>query len=105
MWWTWFGPEYISLVAAHLPADQVEPTATGLFHWRSEKPVDRDELLKPLTPPAAGGGIRRLLRRDVVAEPPRSWLPAELLPVVDRSDPRLHNPPVTPALVRPASLN
>ena len=104
VWWTWFGPEYAALVAAHLPASQVAQTARGLFHWRSETPADRDALTKPLTPPTAGSSMRRLLRRDVATEPPRPWLPAELLPVVDRSDPRLYNPPVTPAFVRPDSL-
>ncbi len=104
VWWTWFGAEYTALVAPHLPASQVAPAGGGLFHWRSETPADRDELTKPLTPPTAGTSMRRLFRRDVATEPPRPWLPAELLPVVDRSDPRLHNPPVTPAFVRPDSL-
>jgi hypothetical protein len=101
VWWSWFGPEYAPLVRDHLPADAVEARGRALFHWRADPPADRDQLLAALT---AGRGERRrsLFRRRPRPVPP--WFPAELLPVEDRSDPTLLNPPLIPALIRPSSL-
>jgi hypothetical protein len=104
VWWTWFGPDYVPLVLRHLPADLVERSDDGLFHWRSEAPADRDVLTAGLNRKSNAGGLMRLLRRIGSGSPSPTWLPAELLPVIRSSDPNLHNPPMTPAQVRPSSL-
>jgi hypothetical protein len=80
-WWTWFGPEYVPLVAGHLPADQVESVGRGLFHSRGEEPLDRDQLLRNGSP-----------------------LPEELLATVDPEDAHYFNPPLTPAATMPSAL-
>jgi hypothetical protein len=98
VWWAWFGPDYAPLVQDHLAADQVEVHGPSLFHWRGDAPADRDQLLAALTP---SGAKRRLFGRGPTAA---AWLPVELLPVEDRSDPWIYNPPLTPAALRPAAL-
>jgi hypothetical protein len=100
VWWAWFSSDYATLVRDHLPTDQVEERGHALFHWRADAPVDRDQLFAAAT--FSSDRRARLFRRGTSASP---WLPAELLPVEDRSDPRIFNPPLTPAVVRPASLS
>jgi hypothetical protein len=80
-WWTWFGPEYVPLVAGHLPADQVESVGHGLFHHGAEEPLDRDQLGRTGSP-----------------------LPEELLATVDAADAHYFNPPLTPAATMPSAL-
>jgi hypothetical protein len=99
VWWAWFGPDYAPLVSDHLPPDRLEARGRALFHWRADAPADRDQLVGATT---SGNERRaRLFRRRTSTS---TWLPAELLPVEDRSNPTLHNPPLTPAAVRPAAL-
>jgi hypothetical protein len=98
VWWTWFGSEYAPLVRDHLSAGQVEARGAALFHARADAPADRDQLLS-----TSGGDRRARLFRRPTSTPP--WLPSDLLAVEDRSDPRMFNPPLTPAIVRPASLS
>ena len=109
VWWSWFGPDYVPLVTEHLPAEQVVHVDDGLFHARGEEPLDRDQLTAafgrsaaaPEQPSRLRGLFSRSTRRPAT---PRTWLPAELLPVEDRSNPNLHNPPLTPATIMPAGL-
>jgi hypothetical protein len=75
VWWTWFGAEYSKVISEHLPPDQVEAFGSGLFHWRSDLPADRDALTRPAAP--RGDRLRRVLGR--AGNPPLSWLPDELL--------------------------
>ena len=102
-WWAWFGPEYAPLVVGHLPEAQVRVVGNGLFHWRSEEPQDRDELLAAISGPRASEGhsrgLRRLLsRRDSV--PAATWLPPDLLATVDNSGPHLTPTPDNPVPLR-----
>ncbi|MCL2781783.1 MAG: hypothetical protein FWD74_09930 [Actinomycetia bacterium] len=87
VWWSWFGADYAPLVAEHLPAQRIERHGTGLFHWRGEEPRDRDQLAAELPGAAAG-----------------SWLPAELLLVVNDPDCRWRTPSLTRARVLPIRL-
>lgn len=80
-WWAWYGPEYVPLVAGHLPAEQVERVGDGLFHRRAVEPLDRDQLGRTGSP-----------------------LPAELLAAVDPADAHYFNPPLTPAATLPPTL-
>jgi hypothetical protein len=110
-WWAWFGPEYAPLVAGHLSQEQVRSVGDGLFHWRSEEPKDRDELIAAISVPMdrrAIRAVRRLLSRrgsEPVAAAGAAWLPPDLLATVDYSDPHLYNPPLFPARTRPAALS
>jgi hypothetical protein len=103
VWWAFFGSGYAPLVAEHLPPDQIQAFGDRLFHWRSERPADRDELANALEPvgPTSRRGLLRPAGKGREAQP---WLPRDLLAQVDLSNPRLHNPPLTPAPVRPAGL-
>ncbi|RIJ68752.1 hypothetical protein D1871_22550 [Nakamurella silvestris] len=103
VWWAWFGHEYTQLVREHLPADQVEVRGTGLFHWRSDAPADRDSLKAQLQPHREEPRGRLFRRKQ--DRPSATWLPAELLATEDRSDPNLYNPLLIRAQVRPASLS
>jgi hypothetical protein len=110
-WWAWFGPEYASLVRRHLPQERVRALRAGVFHWRSEEPQDRDELLLALSgsqaPQRHPRGLRRILSRrgsKPVAAAGTAWLPPDLLTTVDHSDPHLYVPPLFPAPTRPADL-
>jgi hypothetical protein len=107
-WWSWFGPDYVPLVLDHLPAQQVLFAGGGVFHARGEEPLDQDQLTAALIGSSVPSGPRRILRdlfgrRDARASAP-AWLPPELLPVVDESDPRVPNPPLTRATTMPAGL-
>ena len=108
VWWSWFGREYTPLVLDHLPADQVVRVGAATFHARGEAPLDRTQLTRAFSgsPPERHrrGIVRHWFSRQAVAAPARTWLPAGLLPVVDDSDPRLHNPPLTPAATVPAGI-
>lgn len=105
VWWTYFGAEYVPLVRAHLPGQQVEVSGAGLFQSMADEPQDRDALFGVLRPtPIKRGALRRLIKRNPPSDDPAPWLPVALLAVVDIADARLHNPPLTPADVRPASL-
>ena len=84
-WWSWFGPVYVPLVIDHLPADRVVHASGGIFHARSDRPVDRDELTTALR------------------ETGRSWLPGELLPAIATGD-AVSNPPLSAATRIPRSL-
>lgn len=101
VWWTWFGREYAPLVAEHLTPSSTASVDQGLFHWRAGAPVDREELVAGL-PSARGAGLARLFRFGERTGQP--WLPARFLPVVDRSNPHVHTPPLTPAAERPEAL-
>ena len=107
-WWSWFGPDYVPLVLDHLPAQQVVRADGGVFHARGEEPLDRDQLTAALGGPPAAPEPRRRLRdlfpRRTAREAAPTWLPAELLPIADDSDPRVYNPPLTPAATMPAGL-
>jgi hypothetical protein len=104
-WWSWFGPDYVPLVLDHLPADQVLRADGGVFHARGEEPLDRDQLTTALdgssAAPEPRPTLHDLLSRPDGREPARTWLPAELLTVADDSDPRVDNPPLTPAATMP----
>ena len=108
VWWSWFGREYAPLVLDHLPAEQVVRMGSAVFHARGEEPLDRDELAAALGGSSAEAGPRRTIRslfsRPAERAPAPTWLPAELLPVADHSDPRLYNPPLAPAATTPAGL-
>jgi hypothetical protein len=107
VWWSWFGGDYLPLVLDHLPAEAVVRVGEGIFHSRGNEPLDRDELTAALanstgvSPPRRG--LRSLFSRSASLARP-TWLPAELLPVKDNSDPRVYNPPLTPAATRPTAL-
>jgi len=103
MWWAWFGHEYAPLVREHLPADQLEVRGTGLFHWRSDAPADRDRLRAQLQPHREK--MRGRLFRRTQDRQPATWLPAELLVTEDRSDPNLYQPPLIRAQIMPNSLS
>jgi hypothetical protein len=105
VWWVWFGAEYVELVTAHFDVTSIERIAGGLFHERSIEPNDRDQLLSSSVPSSPSmTTMQRLLRRKPAVVERKTWLPADLLPVVDDSDQRVYNPPATPAVVRPPSL-
>ena len=111
VWWTWFGPVYVPLVVEHLPPDQVEHVKGGLFHSRGSEPLDRDQLVAALAIRSGQSGARRglftrLSRRDVPSsnDVARSWLPNDLLPIVDTSRPNVYNPPLEPARTVPPEL-
>jgi hypothetical protein len=108
VWWSWFGPDYVSLVIDHLPAGQVEHVNGGVFHPRGDEPLDRDQLTAALGDSSGAPERRRTLRGLFSPAEPRTpaptWLPRELLPIVDDSDPRSYNPPLTPAETIPAGL-
>lgn len=106
VWWSWFSPEYTLLVRDHLPADEVVDAGAGMFHGRAGEPLDRGQLTAALGHPAEAPrrGLRSLFSRRSTPSSPPTWLPAHLLPVVDESDPRLHNPPLTPATTMPDGL-
>jgi hypothetical protein len=80
-WWAWYGPEYVPLVAGHLPAEQVESVGDGLLHRRAAEPLDRDDLRRTGPP-----------------------LPGELRAAVAEEDARYFNPPLTPAATLPPAL-
>jgi hypothetical protein len=111
VWWSWFGPTYVPFVAEHLPPDQVQAINDGLFHSRGPEPQDRGQLVAALGGTPSQTDVRRGLRgrlsRRNAASPPdagRTWLPEELQPAIDNSDPSLYNPPLEPALTMPAEL-
>jgi hypothetical protein len=106
VWWSWFGGDYLPLVLDHLPAEAVVRVGDGIFHARGNEPLDRDELTaalanSPGAPPRTG--LRNLFSRSASLARP-TWLPAELLPVKDNSDPRVYNPPLAPAATMPTDL-
>ena len=107
-WWSWFGPDYAPLVLDHLPAEQVVHVDGGIFHPRGEEPLDRDQLTAALGSRSTGQGRRKALgdlwSRRVGRAPAPTWLPADLLPVEDDSDPREYIPPLVPAPTIPAGL-
>lgn len=107
-WWSWFGRDYVPLVLDHLPAEQVLRVDDGVFHARHEEPLDRDQLTAALGSSSGAPEPRRTLRRrfsrPAAQEPARTWLPAELLPIADDSDPRVYNPPLTPAVTMPTGV-
>jgi hypothetical protein len=106
VWWSWFSPEYTPLVRDHLPADEVVDVGAGMFHGRGGEPLDRGQLTAALVHPAEAPrrGLSNLFSRRPTPTSPATWLPAHLLPVVDESDPRLHNPPLTRATTLPGGL-
>lgn len=108
-WWFWFGPDYVPLVLDHLPPEQLLRAGGGVFHARSEEPLDRDQLTGALSGPPAAREPRRPLRGLLVGRregraPVPTWLPAELLPVADDSDASLYNPQLIPAATMPVGL-
>jgi hypothetical protein len=92
-WWSWFGPDYMPLVIDHLPSAKVVRADGGVFHARGEEPLDRDQLTAALGGHLAAPQPRPTLRgpfsRRNGRAPAPSWLPPELLPVADNSDPRV----------------
>lgn len=111
VWWTWFGPTYVPLVAEHLPPDQVDPVKGGLFHSRGSEPLDRDQLVAALASPtgessARRGLLGRLSRQDGPSSKDigRTWLPGDLQPIVDTSDPTLYVAPLESARTVPPEL-
>lgn len=111
VWWSWFGPVYLPLVTDHLPANQTQAINGGLFHSRGLEPQDRDQLVAALGGTSSQTDVRRglrarLSRRDATSTPDvgRTWLPEELQPKVDNTDPTLYNPPLEPAATMPAEL-
>lgn len=106
VWWSWFGPAYVALVREHLPADEVVDSGAGLFHGRGGEPLDRGQLTASLGHPAEAPrrALSSIFSRRPTPMSPSTWLPAHLLPVVDESDPRLYNPPLTPATTMPDGL-
>jgi len=106
VWWTWFGPDYVPLVRDHLAAEQVATSGSGLFHWRSDMPADRDQLAGRRRGAGGHGRLRKLLRKKASPEVAADWLPAELLAVQPSFDPKRESPPyLTPAQVRPSRLS
>ncbi len=107
-WWTWFGSDYVPLVAEHLDVDSVELTEGGLFHTWGPAPLDRDQIEQlrgGTTPPGGKSRRSRWLRaRQPKLSSSAPWLPADLIAAVDASDPRLYNPPLIPASRMPESL-
>jgi hypothetical protein len=109
-WWTWFGPDYVSLVEEHLPPDQIQRVNQGLFHARGAGPVDRGQLNRAalaLEPDGKRRGLSTLFARADKRSPkpePSPWLPAELLAMPDRTDPALYSPPLHEASVIPPRL-
>jgi hypothetical protein len=111
VWWTWFGPAYVPLVAEHLPPDQAAHLKGGLFHSRGREPLDRDQLVAALASPtrereARRGLFARLSRQEAPTSEniARTWLPSDLQASVDTSDPNLYNPPLEPARTMPSEL-
>jgi hypothetical protein len=108
-WWTWFGSDYVPLVAQHLPSDQVRELDGGLSYARSDEPVDRDQLSSPRSATRTRAlGLRKLWSRGDRAggtQAEARWLPAELLAAPETRNPLLHNPPLTPARVLPPRLD
>lgn len=106
VWWSWFSPEYTLLVRDHLPAHEVVHSGAGMFHGRGGEPLDRGQLTAAIGHPAEAPrrGLSSLFSRRPTPMSPPTWLPAQLLPVVDKSDPRLYNPPLTPATTMPDGL-
>lgn len=92
-WWSWFGPDYVPLVLDHLPADQVVHVDGSVFHARGEEPLDQDQLTAALRGPTAALRPRRRLRalftRPDEQAPAITWLPPQLLPIEDDSDPHV----------------
>jgi hypothetical protein len=106
VWWAWFGTDYTEIVTPHIDVASTERIADCLFHEQSVEPSNRDQLLSASVPSSPQRStMQRLLRRKLVVGEPKPWLPADLLPVVDYSDPRIYNPPAIPAVVRPPSLS
>ncbi len=101
-------PDYVPLVLDHLPADQVVHVDGSVFHARGEEPLDQDQLTAALRGPTAALRPRRRLRalftRPDERAPVITWLPAQLLPIEDDSDPHLLNPPLIPATTIPVGL-
>jgi hypothetical protein len=110
-WWTWFGPFYAPLVADHLGAGRTEVVGDGLFHSRGDEPLDRDQLVDQLSDAAESAG-RRGMSGWLKRRPPtnraalaRTWLPDELMPVSDDTDPNVYIPPLKTARVIPPGLD
>jgi hypothetical protein len=80
VWWSWFGNVYAPLVAPHLPAPAVVEDEGGILYEAAPTPASRDELSRV------------------------GWLPPELLARLDKTDPRLFNPPLSPATHLPIEL-
>jgi len=78
VWWSWFGAEYLPLVADQLPAGQLSHVDGGMLHEAAPGPLDRDEL-RALLPRSLRRVSERLHRIPARAAP---WLPADLLPVI-----------------------
>lgn len=111
VWWSWFGPVYVPFVVEHLPPEQVEHIKGGLFHSRGPEPLDRDQLVAALASPtgesnARRGLLGRLSRRDAPSSQDiaRTWLPSDLQPRMDRSDPSLVKSQLEPARLMPPEL-
>lgn len=102
VWWSWFGPDYAPLVRDHLPPDTTDSRGHALFHWRSDTPADREQLIAALPP--ANRRPRRWPFQPRAGRPSTSWLPTDLLPIEGDSEPQMYLPLLTPAPVRPASL-
>ena len=106
VWWTWFGPDYIPLVRDHLAAEQVATTGSGLFHWRSDMPADRDQLAGRPRGVGTHSRLRELLRMRASPEAVADWLPIDLLAVQPSFDPmRESQPYLKPARIRPSRLS
>ena len=107
-WWAWFGPDYVPLVLDHLGPHEVVRVDGGVFHARSEEPLDRDQLTAALPDPPSAPAPRRLLRHLFPSAtdrgPTRTWLPPDLLAVEDTSDPSMYVPPLMGATTMPAHL-
>ena len=105
VWWSWFGPDYVPFVLEHLPEEQVVHVDGGVFHARGEEPLDRDQLTAALVRSSSTPRPRRTLRQMFSRSAPAvPWLPPELLPGQDRSEPYAAHPSLVPAPSIPAGL-
>lgn len=89
VWWSWFAADYAALVSENLSAGRLDPDAAGAMHSWSDLPADRDEI--------------EVIRRSPDSAP-TPWLPVELLPTIDRTDPLAYVPTLLAAKRIPPRL-